>query len=300
MPDGTESRWSSHGIGRLVTRRVAAFAEGRQLLATSRRHRKGLAPEVVEDAQLSAAHRTRRRAWLRWWAPARISWWIAVLFIVGSGLFTLGGFAVTWTDLAPAPLRETGTVNVVFFVGSVFFTSAAALQMLEAINGDVNEIERCPRSWRWFGWRPKNAGYLASLIQLVGTILFNFNTADALIQGLGRVEEEVLVWTPDVLGCGCFLVASYLAFLEATHGSWKLEPRSATWWIVSINLVGSVAFGVSAATGYPGSDSDAPRFFVANLGTFLGAVCFLAASYLLLPEMFDGEERGEPSPGANR
>jgi peptidoglycan/LPS O-acetylase OafA/YrhL len=51
------------------------------------------------------------------------------------------------------------------------------------------------------------------------------------------------------------------------------------------NLLGSVAFGVSAVAGYispaTGQLRNADR---ANLGTLVGAVCFLIGALLLLPE----------------
>ena len=65
----------------------------------------------------------------------------------------------------------------------------------------------------------------------------------------------------------------------------RLAPRSWSWWITLLNLIGSVAFGVSAVAGYispaTGQMHNAER---SNLGTFIGAMCFLAGALLLLPE----------------
>lgn len=66
----------------------------------------------------------------KWWAPQRASWWIGLLFAIGSLCFLLGplpGFV---------PLVGSAADGTVFFVGSVFFTSAALLQYLEAANVD--------------------------------------------------------------------------------------------------------------------------------------------------------------------
>lgn len=49
------------------------------------------------------------------------------------------------------------------------------------------------KQWRWFAWRPRNAGYLASLIQFIGTLLFNFNTADAMISGLSWLQQDIFI-----------------------------------------------------------------------------------------------------------
>src|SRR4051794_38210454 len=61
----------------------------------------------------------------RWWAPRRAAWWIGVLFAVGSTCFLVGPF--------PGLVELVGSEidGAVFFVGSIFFTSAAAVQYVE-------------------------------------------------------------------------------------------------------------------------------------------------------------------------
>ena len=55
-------------------------------------------------------------------------------------------------------------------------------------------------------------------------------------------------------------------------------------WIAVANMCGSVAFGAAAVASYVVPDSGALRnAMVVNLGTCLGALCFLAGAYLLLP-----------------
>jgi peptidoglycan/LPS O-acetylase OafA/YrhL len=83
----------------------------------------------------------------------------------------------------------------------------------------------------------------------------------------------------------CFLVASALAWFEVCHGWAAWRPQLWAWWITLANLLGSVAFGVSAVAGYinpaTGQLRNAER---ANLGTLVGAVCFLIGAILLPPE----------------
>ena len=114
---------------------------------------------------------------------------MAVLFAGGSACFvvaSLPGFV---------QLVGSAVVGVVYFVGSLQFTSAAAIQWLLT-------IRRLGLDW----W--------ASAIQFVGTLLFNLNTYDAMQEGLDANSYDRLVWTPDVLGSICFLVASYLAYAQ--------------------------------------------------------------------------------------
>jgi hypothetical protein len=57
-----------------------------------------------------------------------------------------------------------------------------------------------------------------------------------------------------------------------------------------LNLVGSIAFGVSAVAAKLVHGATQPRNIeLVNLGTFLGAICFLVGAALLLPERTESE-----------
>ena len=285
---------NDRGPGPFVTHRVLRHPEGGFLVANSRRHRKGLRPHRVADAAGADHPRpTHASAFRHLWAPKRLAWWIALLFALGSALFTLGGVGTTWPQSVPASLRDVSVLNRIFVLGAIFFTSAAWLQWLEALNGDVAEAlgDGAPRRWRWFGWRPRNLGYLASAVQLVGTVMFNLNTIDATLSGLSWQREDLLVWTPNLLGCVCFLVASYLAYAEVSQAAALFEPRSVSWWVAVANLLGSVAFQLSALYSPAGPEpAAAGALFRAGIYTAAGGLCFLLGSYLMIPELFDEEE----------
>ena len=133
-------------------------------------------------------------------------------------------------------------------------------------------------------------------MQLAGTLFFNLSTGNALREDLSAQAAHQHVWRPDAVGSVCFLVASALAWFEVCHGWAGWRPRSWSWWITLLNLIGSVAFGVSAVAGYinpaTGQLHNAER---SNLGTLIGAVCFLAGALLLLPERTEPERTEEGS-----
>jgi len=289
-----EAEVHSRGPGPFVTRRLRRLPEGGHLVADSRRHRKGLRPHRVPDEASAARPRAvHPTAFRHLWAPGRLAWWIALLFGIGSALFTLGGVGASWPQAVPAALRGASTLNRIFVVGAVFFTSAAWLQWLEALNGDVAEALRdgAPRRWRWLGWRPHNLGYLACAVQLAGTLMFNVNTLDATLPGFSWEAEDLLVWTPNMLGCICFLVSSYLAYAEVSHGAASVAVSSVSWWIAVVNLLGSLAFQVSALCGFVGPEpAGASALFWTSFFTAAGGLCFLVGSYLMIPELFDDEE----------
>jgi hypothetical protein len=192
-----------------------------------------------------------------WWAPCRAAWWIGVLFAIGSTCFLVGPF--------PGLVELVGSEidGVVFFVGSLFFTSAAALQY---VDGGL--------------FRPRGLDWWSNAVQLVGTVFFNVSTLDALRRGLDANEYDRLVWTPDARGSICFLVAGCLAVL-----AFGKARGTRDWWIAVVNLAGCVAFGISAVAAYVvPSTGDALDLAGANVFTSLGALCFLIGAVLLLPQ----------------
>ena len=221
---------------------------------------------------------------VRWWAPNRTAWWVAALFMVGSACFALGSVPMysSW-----AGVKAEG---ITFFVGSLFFTSAAGLQVLLA-TGAVPHVGYHPRAavqWRALRLSPHRAEWWAGTVQFAGTLLFNLSTFDALQSSLSADQADHRVWTPDALGSIAFLVASALAYADVRRPWLRWRPRDLGWSIATLNMVGSIAFGVSAAASYVLSDDtlrDAQR---ANAGTFLGAICFLVGAALLIPDQAGG------------
>jgi hypothetical protein len=82
--------------------------------------------------------------------------------------------------------------------------------------------------------------------------------------------------------------------MEVCNGWTGWQPRNISWWIAVINLLGSVAFGVSAIASVvvipTGELLDA---HASNLWTVVGALCFFIGAYLLLPEMTAQFKQGE-------
>jgi hypothetical protein len=157
---------------------------------------------------------------------------------------------------------------VTYFVGSLCFTAAAFLQL----RSSTTRLE-------WW----------AGVVQFVGTLFFNRSTFQALQHNLTAVEVDRHVWLPDALGSIAFLIASAIACATVRRPN-SAAPRGALWYAAWWNLVGSIAFGISATASFVVPESDElinARW--ANLGTFAGAICFLVGAILILPR-----ERTQP------
>ena len=274
--------------GPFVTRVELSLPDGTPWVWNSRRHRYLGGIRTLPAA--AGDWYDKAQWWLEIGLLARIGWGISMLFVIGSGCFAVASVAGFAPEIFGSFAHDPFALNVVFFIGSIFFTLAAYLQFLGTVNADrISAIARrrpLQGRLRWFEWRPREIGWLSAFTQFAGTLLFNINTFDALLPGLDWFQEDLLIWAPDAVGSICFLVASALAVLEFGDGRWNWRPRDVSWWVVNINMLGSVCFGVSAvyAVILPGSGELLDAWAV-NVWTLLGAICFLIGAYLLVPEL---------------
>ena len=191
------------------------------------------------------------------------------LFAIGSTLFaiaTLPGMSAT---------AGAGLSNLLCFVGSWFFTTAGWMQLVLA--------------------RPAlGIGWLSAATQFVGTILFNISTGSALWAHAVKPERR-LVWAPDMFGSIAFLVSGALGIAAVTAVVGFVELKSRDWQAEWINMIGCVAFGVSALGAFVTESGVTEDALLANAGTFVGALCFLVAALVVLPHR---AESTDPSPHA--
>jgi hypothetical protein len=284
VPAGWE-RLRSEGPGPFVTGEVLRSAEGSEVRWSSRAHRKGRAAgaPTAAGAVVEAV----------WWRPRRRGWWMAVLFALGALCFTVAALAAQWV----ASGREW--IGVMFFVGSLLFTSAAYLQYEEAVNVEHSlHAGAARRRWRPASWEPRRIDWLASSIQLLGTVFFNISTFAAMKHGLTARQSNARVWGPDALGSICFLAAGELAFAEVCHRWLGVMLSSLSWRIVALNLTGSLAFGAAAIASLLEPASGEPiSARIANGGTSLGGLCFLVGALALMPEAAAQERAVTAGPG---
>jgi hypothetical protein len=199
----------------------------------------------------------------------RLTVTMAWLFAIGSTCFALGSLPAYFDKVSATVTATT------FFVGSLFFTSAGYIQYYLSINSGEER--------RFLAVRNLTPDAMASAIQSIGTLFFNISTGAALISNLTVQQEDRLIWAPDLFGSTAFLISSAIAFGLARRLSSNVEGRRAVWWEGAVNLAGSVAFGLSALAAVVLPTTGEPlNLAIVNLGTFVGAVCFLVGSIIVL------------------
>ena len=190
--------------------------------------------------------------------------------MIGSLCFALGSM--------PSYVHAVGirTDNATYFIGSIFFTTAAALQFRQTVKEQPSQS--------------RTLDVRASYIQLVGTVFFNVTTLAALHDAITTAQEaDRQVWFPDAAGSVCFLVASGIAWWVVARAWLSWRPHDRNWWIAALNLAGSIAFGASAIASWVVPDTDTYRnAAIVNAGTCLGAVGFFVGALLLLPQPASG------------
>lgn len=190
-------------------------------------------------------------------------------FMIGSALFGIG--SAPWLGI----WMGAANANICYFIGAWFFTGAALVQLVTS--GAVTvPVTYAPGSM-------VRAEWLAASTQFFGTLLFNVSTAAALTAHTTSADKH-LVWSPDAGGSVAFLVSGgfVLVAYAHVHGHfWNISDVD--WWSGQINLLGCIAFAVSAVGAYVLPDGGSIDNVVANTGTFIGAVCFFVSSLIVLP-----------------
>jgi len=187
-------------------------------------------------------------------------------FAVGSLFFFVGALPVYADSVGNV------TANLTFFVGALFFTAAAFIQL--ALSG------RPARG----ASRPDRVDWWAAVVQFAGTLFFNISTTQALLNSWNATEHLRTGWRPDALGSVCFLAAGVFGIVATTLRDALWDPNARVWRCTWLNMLGSVFFALSAVGAFtvPGSSAAVSDFW-ADIGTLLGAACFLAAALLSRP-----------------
>jgi hypothetical protein len=84
-------------------------------------------------------------------------------------------------------------------------------------------------------------------------------------------------------GSVSFLISGVLGVVASTLTVGRVDWKSHEWQAAWLNMIGSIAFGVSAVGAYVTRRGVTDDAVLANVGTFIGALCFLAAAILILP-----------------
>ena len=153
--------------------------------------------------------------------PARLNSAIAWLFMLGASCFALGAI--------PAYVHAVGAAadSITFFMGSIFFTSASYLQLVQAQSPGMTEVDEQRQHTRvralaW-AWRPGDRNWLAAATQFPGTLFFNISTFAETAHNLTAAEADRHVWRPDIFGSILFLVASAYAISALGVGFRRLR-----------------------------------------------------------------------------
>jgi hypothetical protein len=189
--------------------------------------------------------------------------------------------------------------NLTYFTGSIFFTSAAYGQLLQAVNANIAQLPNMrekQKSWHW--WARgfiRSPGFLSAASQFIGTVLFNLNTFDAMQNFHSPADEHFFIWVPNMTGSLLFLVSSFFAWIEIYRDDYIKRFVTVTWWVVWFNIIGSLLFFFSALYGYVNPFTGAvPDGSLSVTFTLWGAVCFYLGAHLSNVELREVKQAVAP------
>jgi len=234
-----------------------------------------LGDTFVEVMQRLRHPSTKLKARLSW----DISFWVAVVFILGTTAWIINGFFL----FLPFPGEASdNTIAAAWsaIAGGILFELGSYLMYVEALNAgheqlfgptvwglagqrgveemicevETGQVEGKGVKFRWIGigsWR--ELGFIACFIQWSAMSIFLIPTLMGLL-GVILVSSPVastgvIYWTLQVIGgCG-FTLASVLFMLEEQNVWWRPAPFSVGWHVGLWNLIGSVGFTLCGAYG---------------------------------------------------
>ena len=209
-PEGW-TRLGGRGLGPFVTREVFRRPDGTQVVWESRWHRK---------------HPTGAPATHIWWAPRAIAWWIGVLFAIGSVCFALGSFPLYATKVGTDP------DNLTYFIGSIFFTTAAFLQYHEAASSSPTLTGPHRRRLRGsFRLQHHRIDWWASLIQFVGHVVVQPHDLQRLGGRPRRRHRSPPGLAARRIGFGVLPRLELAGLGGGVPRLLRLAPRQLSWWI---------------------------------------------------------------------
>ncbi|WP_309398316.1 hypothetical protein [Cerasicoccus maritimus] len=308
---------ATHRVGRFITRVIHRLPDGGLHVWTSRRHRKRRGAVIQDSAgalsqvashehvgQVNAASKSVRQHFRLWgWRVESLSWWIGLIFIIGSICFVVGTVPTAYPGVLDWFGLQPYNYALVCFIGSVWFTIGSYLLLLEALNTDfdatvqlkAHELERYvehkpqdqrTRRIRWMGFAGNRLDYWIATVQLIGAITFNINCGMGLVEGMNWVIADILVWTPSTVASCFFVTASYLGLVEVSHRKWAWLWWDVSWWINFFSLLGSFGFLISSVVGYFGQGPlQMPQWLGNYFALMMGSWFFLFGTYLMVPEL---------------
>ncbi|CAL1710669.1 unnamed protein product [Somion occarium] len=234
-----------------------------------------------------------------------ISFWVAVIFILGSTCWIVNGFYL-FLPLVNIGSDHTTAAAWWAFAGGTLFELGSYLMYVEAINTghdqlfgpalwglvsgkseasedgcDEKENEIKKQSFRWIGVGSyRDLGFLACFTQMFAATIFWVSTITGLPHVIPNLSTsppvaiaDVFFWTPQVIGGSGFIISSILLMEEVQVAWWKPSLTSLGWHVALWNLIGAVGFTLCGAFGY-GALSSSGIAYQSVLSTFWGSFAF--------------------------
>jgi len=257
-----------------------------------------------------------------------ISFWVAVIFVLGSTAWIVNGFYLF------LPLVDIGGEHLTAaawwaFAGGTLFELGSYLMLVEALNTGHDELFG-PALWgllyghrdvdeksltegeagkpkgrvryRWIGLGDvHDLGYLACAIQMFAATIFWISTITGIPHVIPNLTSDpsvpiadIFYWTPQVIGGTGFIISSILLMLEVQTAWWKPNLTSIGWHIAVWNLIGAMGFTLCGALGYAALGSTKANY-QSVLSTFWGSFAFEIGSVIQLWETLWREDPAQNS-----
>ncbi|KAI5866742.1 hypothetical protein GGS23DRAFT_551800 [Durotheca rogersii] len=238
------------------------------------------------------------------WPYRDANWVIAILFIVGSIVFTVNGFFGLLPLLDPAtalPAEALYVVPVLNILGAAHFLTGGTLSLVASWNADKGEYEPVDimteggvtktykpallgsRAW---SWRPSAADlralirtppFLSSLVQSFGGLILTVSVVSGwpgIISPEDIFSMQLFLFGPLTIGGFLFFFANMSLLIWMQDRWYKPKWGEAGWQSAFWSSVGSFNFAYTGITLFTGD------FLTSSIASFIGSWTFLLGAVI--------------------
>ncbi len=268
-------------FGPFYTRIVYRLPDGSTRIWTSRRHRLGCELRRPARALLDIGHATSPVHAL--WRPERLSWWMAVNYLLASMVLLIAVAGRLTGNIAPSSAWWW------YLAASGIYAFGSYFGLVSALNAadDLRDNDQGARGYRWWGWQPDRLGYVVTLALLLGSLLFVIRAVLEIGWADGSSFVAFVARALTVLASIIWVVMIGVEVREVRVARFWWEPRNLAWCRAALNFVGAAGFLLgslmtSVSVDLPViADGDSAGLLL----SLVSAGLFLVGSYLILPEL---------------
>jgi len=208
-------------------------------------------------------------------------YWVSIMFIIGSVLFTSGSWFWLY-DLNYT--QQLALVDWPFFIGSIAFNVGAYISWWQTMN---LKSPPPPQTIYW-SFKDRDLSWWICWWYVLGTVMYYGNTLSAVGAIPLPPSWANFPWFMGFFGGVGFTLGGACEMISTKF--WKCRPYKLSWWVAYLDFIGGFLFAFAAMTGF-WSEVSSTCYKVTKISYLVGSLFYVFGSTLELV-MWKSEQFG--------